>query len=155
MRCADCRLATAFVLGILLAPTSAEAACTVSATGVAFGAYNPNSAAPDDATGTINATCLIFDQAPRVEIGTGNSGSFSPRELDNGSWQLNYNLYTSAARNIVWGDGSAGTGTVTLTGGSNFILWRTYARTIYGRIPTAQAVREGTYTDTLMVTIVF
>ncbi len=158
MRRADYRPSAAlaaFALGTLVAPAPARASCTVSATAVAFGAYNPSSGAPDDATGTINATCLIWDDAPIVSIGTGVSGSFAPRKLANGAARLNYNLYTAATRTIVWGDGSAGTSRVTLTGGTTVLIWRTYARTIYGRIPIGQHVQAGTYTDTIVVTVTF
>jgi len=143
-------------LGALFAPAPAHAACTVSTVGVAFGAYNPQSAAAVDSTGTVNVTCTIFDPAPEVELGTGNSGTFSPRRMSNGISNLNYNLYTAATRTIVWGDGSGSTQSVTLSGGTvTLFFWRTYSRTIYGRIPGSQNVTAGAYNDTIIVTVNF
>jgi len=144
-----------FAVGLTLAPGAARAACTVSATGVAFGNYNTLSASPDDSTGTISATCLIFDAAPDVDIGTGNSGTYNPRRMSNGSSNLNYNLYTNAARTIIWGNGTGGTSGAVLTTQSTFLIWRTYARTVYGRIPASQNVSAGTYGDTLIITVTF
>ncbi|MGE0179530.1 MAG: spore coat U domain-containing protein [Sphingomonas sp.] len=138
-----------------MAASPAAAACSVSVTGVAFGNYNPGNAAPDDSTGTINATCLIIDDVPSVAISTGSSGSFSPRQMASGGADLNYNLYTDASRAIVWGDGTRGTSAANLLLQGSFFIWRTYARTIYGRIPAGQNVTTGAYSDTLVVTVTF
>ncbi len=45
--------------------------CSISTTGVAFGNYDPQSATPDDAVGTVTIRCLVFDPAPNVALGTG------------------------------------------------------------------------------------
>ena len=55
------------------------AACTISATGVAFGAYNPLSATNDDSTGTVNLACPPAVTAPIVALSTGGAGTSSPR----------------------------------------------------------------------------
>jgi len=140
----------------LIAPTAARAACTVSSAGVAFGAYDPLSGTPDDSIGTVSSTCTILDPAPEVEIGAGNSGTFTTRRMSNGGSNLNYNLYTNAGRTIVWGNGSGGTGTVTMSGGTPVLFfWRTYSATIYGRIPAGQNVTAGSYADTLIIQVNF
>jgi len=145
----------ALALGLLFAPATAQAACTVSTVGVAFGAYNPLDAAPDDGTGTVDAACHPSDQAPVVSLGAGLYGSFSMRRMSSGSDQLNYNLYTDLNRSIVWGDGSSGSQTVTLINGTVNSGTRRFTRTIYGRIPAGQPASFGSYADTLMVTITF
>jgi spore coat protein U-like protein len=154
MRRAELRFALAALLAAGFA-APAGAACTVSVTGVAFGAYDTLSGSPDDSTGTISATCLIIDDAPDVEIDSGNAPNFSPRRMDNGGSHLNYNLYTSASRTIVWGDGTGGTQRAALTLTGTFLIWRGYSRTIYGRIPAGQNVSAGAYGDTLVVTMTF
>lgn len=130
-------------------------ACTVSATGVAFGAYNPISPAPDDGTGQVSVVCHPSEHGPQVALSAGNSGSFAARNMRNGTTNLIYNLYTSAARNIVWGNGSGGSAIMTLSGGTVNRGERTFIRDIFGRIPTAQHVAAGVYTDLIMVTVTF
>jgi spore coat protein U-like protein len=132
----------------------AGAACTVSATGVTFGAYDVFVAAPLDSTGTVTVTC---DQAPPpdvvIAIGpSGTSGAFIPRQMRSASSpdRLNYNLFTNAGRSTVWGNGAPGTSTVFL---KNVPKNRPVVTTIYGRIPPGQDGSVGTYSDSLTVTI--
>ncbi len=130
-------------------------ACTISTTAVAFGTYLPTSSSPRDGTGTIELLCPLTVLAPQVALGTGSSGTYSPRSMASGASQLNYNLYTTAARTTVWGNGSSGTSALTLSGPTlSGLQWR-YTRTIYGRIPPVQNVSAGTYGDTLVVTVTF
>jgi hypothetical protein len=44
----------------------ADAACTIGATGVAFGGYDPQSGSDDDGVGTIDVDCHPSDGAPTV-----------------------------------------------------------------------------------------
>jgi spore coat protein U-like protein len=148
-------VALGLMLGALLAPAPARAACTVSTTGVAFGAYNPQSATADDSGGTINVDCHPSDHSVEVEIGAGLSGSFATRRMSSGADTLNYNLYTNAGRTLVWGDGTGGSITQTLTGGSVSGGTRRFSATVYGRIPALQNVSAGAYNDTLILTVTF
>src|SRR5690242_7758826 len=71
--------------------------CSVAATGVNFGVYNPLSGAPAAATGTVTVTCDVLVgllASWTVALNTGNSGSFAPRLLRSGGNHLTYNLYT-------------------------------------------------------------
>jgi spore coat protein U-like protein len=138
----------------LLLAGEAGAACSVSATGVNFGAYDVFVTTPLDSTGTVTVTC---DQAPPpdivVAIGpSGTSGGFIPRQMRSTSSpdRLNYNLFVNAGRSTVWGDGAAGTSTVFL---KNVKKNRPVVTTIYGRIPPGQDVSVGSYSDSLTVTI--
>lgn len=154
MRLAD-RLtlfAAASATALLAAPA---AACTASATGVAFGAYDTLSPTPDDGVGTIVVDCHPTVAAPIAALGAGQAGSFSPRRMFSGANSLGYNLYTSSAYVVVWGDGSAGTSPQTLTGGTVSGGIRRFTRTVYGRIPARQTVSLGGYADTVIVTIAF
>jgi len=142
------------VLLCLLLAGEAGAACTVSATGVNFGAYDVFVAAPLDSTGTVTVTC---DQAPPIDVviaigPSGTSGGFIARQMRSASSpdRLDYNLFTNAGRSTVWGDGAAGTSTVFL---KNVKKNRPAVTTIYGRIPAGQNVSVGSYSDSLTVTI--
>ena len=137
-----------------LLPAAPARACTVSATGVAFGTYDTLSPAPDDGTGTISITCHPRVHSVEVGLSTGLAGAFTGRTMLNGVAALNYNLYTDAARVTVWGDGIAAP-SVTLTPGSVSAGDRTLVRTIYGRIPAQQSVPFGTYNDIIVVTLTF
>jgi spore coat protein U-like protein len=132
----------------------AGAACTVSATGVNFGAYDVFVTTPLDSTGTVTVTC---DQAPPVDVTiaigpSGTSGGFVPRRMRSASSpdRLNYNLFVNAGRSTVWGDGAPGTSTVFL---KNVTKNRPAVTTIYGRVPPGQDVSVGSYSDSLTVTI--
>jgi spore coat protein U-like protein len=146
----------AVVLSVLMAVVSepAFAACTASTTAVAFGNYDTLSPADDDSTGAISVDCDKGDRDPVASINGGSSGSIASRTMLSAGNALGYNLYTSAARNIVWGDGTVGS-TVAL----NFINSaggvRRYSSTVYGRIPALQPVPAGVYNDTVTVTITF
>jgi len=146
-------LRTLFVLPALLLSGTAEAAtCTVSTVPVAFGSYDPRSSTPIDGVGTINIGC---DKAPAVKpitISAGGSGLFTNRVMKNGSWNLNYNLYTSAARTQIWGNGTGGSVSVNYGGPGT---GPSYSITVYGRIPASQNVGAGSYSDSLIVTISF
>jgi len=138
----------------LLLAGGAEAACSVSTTGVNFGAYDIFVSTPYDSTGTVTVKC---DPAPPVDITiaigpSGTSGAFIPRQMRSASSpdRLNYNLFVNAGRSTVWGDGAAGTSTVFL---KNVKKNRPGIVTIYGRIPPGQDVSVGAYSDSLTVTI--
>ena len=152
-------------LAALLACAEAAAAvdCTVSTTGVAFGAYDPLAAAPTDSTGNVTIVCTYLSGgaaqvAYSVALSTGSSGTYVRRQLQAGVPTLNYNLFVDSARTAIWGDGSAGTavasGSATIGPGVGNGR-REDARTIYGRIPATQDALSGNYTDSIIVTLVF
>jgi spore coat protein U-like protein len=134
--------------------------CTVTATPVAFSGYDVFSPIPSDSFGTVTIACNIPAQNPRAPVvatiflSPGASGNFSPRQMQplaGGSDRLTYNLYSDASMAAVWGDGTAGT--VTLTQAiTKEMPWNA---TIYGRIPARQNVRAGTYSDVITVTVLW
>jgi len=140
-------------LCLLLAGT-ADAACKVTTTSMNFGSYDVFVTTPLDSTGTLTVSC---DQNPptnvTVAIGpSANSGGFNPRTMRNASTpdRLNYNLFTNASMNVVWGDGTAGTARVVL---QKVNKNQPQTATIYGRISPGQNVSVGSYSDHLTVTI--
>ncbi|HEU0071255.1 MAG TPA: spore coat U domain-containing protein [Alphaproteobacteria bacterium] len=149
----------AWLLGAL--PRPAEAAlgtCTVSATAVAFGVYDPIAAAANDSTGTVTVSCSLVSGisllvAYSIGLSTG-VGSYTTRQMSYLTDYMSYNLYTSGARNIVWGDGSGSTqmiydGYLLGLGGA------TTNYTVFGHIPARQNVRGGGYQDNIVVTVTY
>lgn len=150
MRCASLLCLAAF--GLAASPAGA---CTISSAGVAFGAYNPRSATVLNGTGTISVACATTITAPVVTLSTGQSGTYAARRMTSGPWNLSYNLYTNSARTIIWGNGTGGSSSQTLSGGTISGGQRRFTRTIYGRIPASQNIGAGTYGDTITLTVSF
>lgn len=148
-------------LGIALlaavAPTAAGAVMTCSlntVTGLAFGAYNIFSGSDLDSSATISYRCDNVGGADSilVQLSRGGSSSYWPRRLSQGAYELEYNLYLDAARTTVWGDGTSGTsdyGPVVPADGVDTDL------PIYGRVPKRQNAFVGSYSDTIVVTLIF
>jgi spore coat protein U-like protein len=139
---------------LLAAPAIAEAQlglnCTISTTPVAFGDYNVLSSTPKTTTGTVTYQCTLGVNII-VTLGRGSSSAFDPRTMRNGAEVLNYNLYREAAYQTIWGDGTGGTQTYTALA---TVLFPTTV-TVYGRLPAGQNVAAGSYTDSVVATIIF
>ena len=154
----------ALLATLLVAPAThaAVSSCTVSATGLAFGTYNPMQGTALASTGTVSTVCVVTSHTNTITISLspGYSGNFTARQMTTlvggTSYTLNYNLYQDAADSIIWGDGSGPSmlDTVTLTrhGNQNTI---TTNSTVYGQIPALQDPVPGAYTDTITVTVTF
>ena len=150
------------VLGALaVGPNDALAllqSCNVSATAVNFGVYNPLSGLPTDATGTVTVSCQVVIVGLFVSwtigLSSGSSGSYVNRQLHSGADALNYNIYTTAAHTVVWGDGTGGTGVVSdnpfLIVGPDSVNY-----TAYGRLFAGQDRAAGSYSDTIIVTVTY
>lgn len=151
-------------LGVAGTPQPAQAACnglagcacTASTTPVAFGAYNMLSTTPTTSTGQIQVDCIMLLALAgsfEVRLSGGGSGDVNARAMANGASRLGYNLYTTSAYNQVWGDGTQGA--VAVSQGLLGLLASRTTVTVYGRIPAGQNVASGSYTDTIIVTIVY
>jgi spore coat protein U-like protein len=128
----------------------------MTSTGIAFGGYDPFSAAPTISSGTIAVNCILviaIAGSYDIALSPGSSGSYSQRKMTQGGSSLNYNLYTTPGRTQVWGDGSGGTGIVTPTFTALLVVNQT--STVYGTIPAGQNVPKGVYGDTIVVTITY
>jgi len=129
--------------------------CTVDAGPVSFGAYAPLSGGVLEATGTIDIDCIGIGtplDSFAVKLGPGLHGAFAAREMRSGADPLPYNLYSDAARTIIWGDGTGGYSAVTINNTLSLLTWNV-SRPVYGRIPPAPATPAGSYADTVLVTI--
>lgn len=135
-------------LALALAAQTAAAVCSIGITGVAFGPYNPRSASATDSAGTLTFTDCTA--AYMIALSPGSSNSYTPRKMAAGPYNLDYNLYTNTLRTTVWGDGTAGTSTVSVSGAPNSASY-----TVYGRIPALQNVGAGSYSDQVIVTVTY
>lgn len=146
-------------LCMLALPLSAHALlanCTVVATGITFTPYVSPGGASVTGTGNSAVTCSGLGVLVNytITLSAGN-GTFASRSLIFATTNiLSYNLYTDTGRTLIWGDGSAGTNTVS----DSYLLslgntTRNY--TVYGLIGGGQNKRAGTYTDTLTMTVTF
>ncbi|UUX97691.1 spore coat U domain-containing protein [Aquabacterium sp. J223] len=130
-------------------------ACTVTGTNLSFGtALDPlSSPVPVDASATLSVVCTNttpYAVALSAGANAGGPSTFGARAMKSGSQLLPYQLYTDAARSVVWGDGTSGSSTQSGVGtGSNQSI------TVYGRLPSLSGVVPGTYTDTVTVTITY
>jgi len=143
------------IMLILALAGNAHAGCGITtSTGIAFAPYDVFSAVDNDVQGSITVICNIGAAPPnppvdiRITISTSpTSGSINPRQmLDPVSGdRLNYNIFTDAARTIVWSDNAASPNTVLL----NNMRRTSPARTtpVYGRIFAGQDVSAGSYSD--------
>lgn len=129
----------------------AAPSCTfTTVTSVSFGAYNVFTSLPNNnGIGSITIRCKGGGGSKIVMLSTGQSNSYASRVMTSGANQLNYNLYTSAARNVVWGDGTGGSSTLSAAANRSTTL------DIFGRIPASQDAAVGTYTDSITATVNF
>jgi len=128
-------------------------ACTIAAADLDMGTW--------DGTGNLNGASTITVKCTNgtgydVALNPGDNGSTeADRKLANGGELLAYNLYSDAARSLVWGD-DAGTNTVPGTGtgmaNANAQDIRVYARV---QLADLQAAKPGTYIDSVMATITY
>jgi spore coat protein U-like protein len=128
------------------APTAHSAGCSVSTVGLNFGNYDVFSTLDNDITGSINVTCQT-STSYSISLSSG-TGTYASRTMMSAGNLLSYNLYLDPTRLTIWGDGSAGTGTVNSTG-------ITGSSTVYGRIPARQNAVVGIYADVVIVTVTF
>jgi spore coat protein U-like protein len=147
-----------FGVSLLLASGIACAApsCTITSTAITFSTYDPLKSTALASTGTLGFSCtsgvLTGGDNFTISLSTGSSGTYTTRTMKSGSNILNYNLYTTVADTTVWGNGTAGTATVTahVTGNNSPVN-----ATVYALIPAKQNVIAGSYSDSIVATVTF
>lgn len=124
--------------------------CTVSATDLGFGNYNPISGADLDGATSISVTCTNgTSYNVGISTGAGAGATVAVRKMTDGANTLNYTLYRDAGRTNVWGVTIA-TDTLTGTGSG-----AAQPIDVYGRVPGGQTVASGGYTDTVTITVTY
>ncbi len=133
---------------------SVAAKCSVSTTAVAFGAYDPlgtEATTPKDANGAVIVTCTKgWQNRIDLDLGANSPGPGVRRMLGSvaGNY-LTYELYSDSAGGTVWGSG-AGNG---FTPAAPAPDKNPQTFTVYGRVPAAQDVAAGSYSDTITATV--
>jgi spore coat protein U-like protein len=104
-----------------------------------------------NATGLISTTCTYgTNYALSLNVGQGAGATFSTRRMTGSSGTLGYNLYRDSTRTQAWGDGSAGSTTVSSTGNGTV-----QTSTVYATLPVQALPRPGAYADTITVTVTY
>lgn len=146
---------------IALGPAPAHAhggvSCGISATALAFGQYVPSGSGASDFTATVEVTCAASGTTSvpidgRISL-TG-AGGYARRELTDGPNRLRYQLFLDPARTILWGDGSGGTHTKSITGMVGAAAPFRETVVVYGRILARQSdAGVGTYADQIIAVL--
>jgi spore coat protein U-like protein len=139
-------------IGLSLQTTLAQAKCSfVGVAPISFGIYDVFSGSPNNnGVGSLSVDCNGGGHSSFVvRLSTGQSNSYVSRVMMSGGNRMYYNLFTSAARTVVWGDHTGGSATMGVDKNSLSIL------NIFGQIPERQDVGVGLYTDNIIVTVDF
>ena len=155
-------LSTALAASLALSATGSQAAnCTVSVVSpLNFGSYDTINPLPGSTV--ITVTCTRSggkgEVVPITIALSSGPGSYAARQMNliSGPDVMFYNLYTTAARTQVWGDGTAGTAVVSNTinlppGGGNPPNTTTY--TVYGLVGGNQNLMAGNYQTLSPITV--
>ena len=127
--------------------------CTIQATPITFGAYDPvvtnaTAASPVPATGTVTVQCTR-GQTYRVSLDDGlnlDQAALPGRSMGNGaSAFLAYELFSDSGYGTAWNTANQVTGTAANRAPVDL--------TVYARLPGGQDVPVGTYTDTVTADI--
>ncbi len=153
---------TAILLACAIANSAAAAPCntvanppTVSATTLAFGTYDASASAADTSNGTVTVRCVSATRTLptfTVTLSRGGATTYTGRRMTFGANILTYNIYTTSAYSVIWGDGTSGTGVQNYNA---VALLNTISYTTFGRVPANQFVSAGSYTDSITVTVTY
>jgi spore coat protein U-like protein len=126
--------------------------CTITTSAVDFGPYDPvvdNATADLDGAGSVSIACTK-NAAPTIGLGSGAHANGSTRRLANGTVYLTYEFYKDSNRTTVWSDSGLGLLTTLPASSKDPRVFN-----VYGRIPSAQDVPSGSYSDTVTATVNF
>jgi spore coat protein U-like protein len=157
------KAAVALWLCLTATNAAATASCGVSTPGLNFGSYDVFAAGVVNGNGTLTVKCDLnpppsnADINYTISLATGSSNSFVQRQMKSGANTFGYNLYTTNAYSVIWGDGTGSTATVS---GSMRLKStnpsQSNTHTVYGRIPALQdAAVASDYQDNVTVTVTY
>lgn len=127
--------------------------CSISASPLTLGAYDPSSTG--DATGSSSISITCTKDAPvSIMLGegsnadTGSTQDAPLRRMSNGTDFLSYALFQDAGFTTGWGD-------TAVSGKSSTGLGSPETHSVYLKIAAAQNVSAGAYSDTVVATVSF
>ena len=132
--------------------------CTIAATDLSFGNYDPvvaNKTTALDVNTTVTVLCTKGASGVNVGLDTGTHASGGNRFMADAvsGDTLQYELYSDAPGGTVWGNS-----------GASLVNWPVFgpigagtgvSHTIYGRVPAGQDKSVGHYTDVVTVAVNF
>ena len=154
------------LFSLLLAAVQAHAgSCSVSSSGLVFGAYRPltfagklnSSAVTSNATISVVCNGISSSSAYSIALGpsiTGSNDRIGTRYLSNslGGEDMVFNIYTDANFSTVWGNGTTGG----LVGGSIPAGDSNQSQAVYGRIAAGQnTLKIGNFSGALTMTLTY
>ena len=135
--------------------TAWATACSIDVTSLNFGRYDPTSAKPTTAAGTVKTTCRGRLVDYQINFTPGRGRSYQNRKMQgDGGGVLRYNLFTNPSHTIIWGNGTSGTGAINANSGSCGRR-ASCVYPVYGYIPPRQKVPAGRYSDVIVVVFTF
>ena len=155
------RILASALLPLLVATGSWAGACSVSASPMAFGRYQPLTFAgrlvsadrTADAAVSVVCTAISGGGSYTITLGpTAPGNSVVPRHLAHagGGPGMAFNVYLDGAYTSVWGDGFTGA----VISGSIPVGDSTHSHTVFGKIPAGQStLRAGSYSGAITMTI--
>ena len=145
-------VATTDTANLTVSATVTGTCALTSAPTLGFGTVNQ--LGNTDAQANITYWCTNGTSAS-ITLGGGGSGDINARRMGTALAPLGYQLYTTAARTAVWGDGVGNGNAVTVTGTGYSAAGTPVA--VYGRVPAASSATAsaGGYSDTVVITITF
>ena len=133
-------------------------ACTITATPLAFGTYDPlgvNATLALSMSSAVTVQCVAeLPAVVTLDEGINKAAGSTPitpvrrmQCLDNDQEFLNYSLYQDAGYTKAWG-----------TGANEFAFTSdglAHDYTVYGRIPAGQVLEDGGFSDTIVATLTY
>lgn len=163
---ANARCLLALALWLAASTAIAAGSCTVSSTGLAFGAYQPLTfagkltSADKFSTATVSVVCTAITAGGgyTIALGAGNYGGgdrIGTRYLNNtvnGGPYMAFNAYTESTYGTVWGNGTIGS----MFGGSIPTGASSQTHTVYGKVAAGQStLKAGPFSDSVSMTITY
>jgi len=133
--------------------------CTVNSPTLTFSAVDPTAGVDSTGSAVLSVICTKSTTLADIKLGPGmHQLAGGSRQLNSGSNNVAYGLFTDAAYTTSWGDSATtGIGNMLNAGFSAFSSVATpQTFTVYGRVLAAgEDVPAGTYTDSVAITVDF
>lgn len=132
----------------LAVSATVASACSVTASALGFGAYDPTSAVLKPGTATLTVTCTLGAlYTIGLDAGGGSGATTAVRKMTAGGTTLDYKLCQDVGCVANWGN-TVSTDTVAGVGTGLGI-----PSVVFGQIAALQNVGAGTYNDTVNVSV--